>query len=64
METRSDLFEYMQKIEGHSNSKIQNVQNNLNKLFGCEHYSDDNLDSIKQAIYRISSEIFKQWEKK
>jgi len=64
METRSDLFEYMQTIEGNSSLKIQNVQNNLNKLFGCEHYyADDNLDCIKQTVYRNSSEIFKRWKK-
>jgi len=39
------------------------MQNNFNKLFGCEHYTDDNLDCIKQTIYRTSSEIFKQWKK-
>jgi len=53
----------MQTIEGDRSSKIQNMQNNLNKIIGCEHYSDDNLDSIKQDLYRISSEIFKQWKK-
>lgn len=63
METRSDLFEYMQTIKGDRSSKILNVQNNLNKLFSCEHYFDDNLDSIIQAIYRFSNEIFKQWKK-
>jgi len=50
METRRDLFEYIQTTEADSSSKIQNVQNNLNKIIGCEYHSDDNLDFYKPYI--------------
>lgn len=36
METRRDLFEFMQTIEGDSSTKIQYVQNNINKVFKCD----------------------------
>jgi len=63
METRRDLFEFTQTIEGDSSSKIQYVQNNLNKVLGCEKYSNKIFNSIKQSIHRVSSEIFKRWKK-
>lgn len=63
METCRDLFEFMQTIEGDSSTKIQYVQNNINKVFKCDQYSDKILDSIKQAIYRVCSELFKRWKK-
>jgi hypothetical protein len=63
METHHDLFEIMQTIKGDSSLKIQYVQNNLNKMFDCEKYSNKILDSIKKSLYRVSSEIFKRRKK-
>lgn len=62
METRCDLFEFVQRTEGNNSSKTQHVQKNLNKMFECEQYRNIILDSIKQFIYRVSSEMSKRWK--